>query len=325
MCADYKDEVQTKLNLKFEDKSKDLPEFIKDYFEFMKSADTKINTFGVVNKFLVWLMDNNVITTKICDIKQTDLLKVNDVHIVKYLNSLKSKGMAHTSLNTKMNQLSGFWNYLTEKKYVELNIINNRVRDLYTLEERTGADKVPEESDVEELLSNIYNIPNESVAIKYTAIVKLLIGSGIRIRELVGLDVEDVHFDDVIPYITVMSKGRQNSMRKVKISKTAIDAVNDYIKIRNLDVNKCDLKPLFLSVRNSRLSESTVKKELKEHSGGKIHPHSLRDYTATTMHNNGIDIVLISDQLGHKSIDTTKRRYIKIDETAQMNALNTIH
>jgi integrase/recombinase XerD len=320
MCAEYKEEKQNKLNKKFEEKSKDLPEYIRDYFEFMKSADTKINTLGTIKKFFEWLTINNIIS----NIKQDSISKVSDVNIVKYLNNLKAQGLKHTSINTKMNQISGLWNYLVSKKYADTNIITDKVRELFEIED-THEVVVPTEEEIAALESSIYNIPNESVAIKYTAIMQLLIGSGIRLGELVGLDIDDLHFDAPEPYITVMGKGRQNVVREITISDTAVIAVNDYLAIRNLNDKIKDMKPLFISTLGNRLSASTIQSEIEKHSNGNVHVHLLRHYIASKMYENGTPIATISKQLGHSSIDTTAKAYVKIDKSTTRNALNMVH
>jgi site-specific recombinase XerD len=330
MC--YKDEEQIKAGNKLDDKIKDVPEFIRDYFVFLNSNKSKLLYWGTIRMFLEWLISNKVINNTLESISKHDLMNVTDVHLVKYLDGLLigqfGNKISPDTVDRKKNNISGFWSYLVEKDYVQKNIVTKSVSKKYKIEEGNHEIEVPTEEQLQMFLSNLEAIKSEIIALRNIAIVKLFTGTGIRISELIGLDVGDLHFDNAIPRITIWAKGKKNS-RDVLVSKSAIDAVNDYLRVRNSNSDMKDLKPLFLSEHkdkhgnNSRLAVSSVNDFFRLYSNGEIHPHKLRDYAATKMYENSLDIAGVSDQLGHSDIKITKQRYVKANTNSMLKALNS--
>jgi site-specific recombinase XerD len=330
MC--YKDEEQVKANMKLEEKVKNMPEFIKDYFVFL-SPKSKLLYWGAIRLFFEWLINNKIINNTLEEITVNDLGKITDVHIVKYLDGLLigqyGDRISPDTVERKKNNLSGFWSYLVEKNYVQKNIVTKSVSKKYKVEESNCEVEVPTDEQIQMLLSNIESIKSEIIALRNIAIVKLFNGSGVRISELIGLDVKDLHFNNELPTITIWAKGKKNS-RDVLVSKSAIDAVNDYLKVRNANLERKELEPLFLSEhkdrktkKNKRLAVSSVNDFFRDYSNGEIHPHMLRDYAATKMYENSLDIAGVSDQLGHGDINITKKRYVKSNRNNMLNALNS--
>jgi site-specific recombinase XerC len=325
MC--YKTEQQRKAADILENKIKDIPEFIQNYFVFLKSNNTKLNNWSAIKNLLEWLISQNIIKSKIEDIKPEDFKNVTDVHIVKYLDGLKDglwgEPIALTTLNTKKNIYSGFWAYLVDKDYVIKNIITKQVSALYVLEDDNDV-TVPTDEEIDMLLNNIEKINNETVIVRNIAIIKLFAGSGIRISELVGLDTSDLHFDNPQePYITVLGKGKQENKQEVPINKTAYNEVLSYLRVRNANPEWKDMDALFISEKGNRLSVREIQRFFYEYSNGTIHPHMLRHYVGTRLNeSSGHDLEMVRKQLRHKNINTTAKIYVKTDKGATYNALN---
>jgi integrase/recombinase XerC len=327
MC--YKDEDQKRDGIKLNDKIKDMNLFIKEYFKYIKSNKTKLNNWCIIRKFFEWNIEKEIINNTLEEITPNDLINVKSTDITDYLNELLDENTIET-VNTKMNVISGFWTYLVDNDYINKNIVTKEVSSIFEIEEKNKFVIVPTDGEIDNLINNIYNIKNEFVVIRNVAIVKLFIGTGIRIAELVGLDMDDLHFDCENPYISIMPKGKKHTKRNVPINKSAIDAVNSYIKIRNINESLKNLKPLFLSEKNNketglrnRLAKTSIQAFISECSNKKIHPHMLRDYAAKKMQEYGCALEVISEVLGHKDINTTRRHYVNVDMSPAYSALNS--
>jgi site-specific recombinase XerD len=326
MC--YKEEEQKKAKDKLEEKIKYMPKYIKEYFVFLSSNTSKLAYWSTIRLFLEWLIDNKIINNTIENISQEDLSEVTDVDVINYLDSLLENKVSPDTVKTKKNNLSGFWSYLVDKGYVQKNIITKSVSMKYKVEDSDREIKVPTEEQLQMVINNLEAMKSEITALRNIAIVKLFMGTGIRLSELVGLDIDDLHFDYEFPTITIWAKGKKKS-REVLVNQSAVFAVSDYLKVRNANPELKDLQPLFLSERkddngnNKRLAVSSVEDFMKKYSNGKLHPHLLRHYAGTKMYENSNNIVGVCDQLGHGDIKTTKKYYVKSDKSSMMTALNS--
>ena len=127
-----------------------------------------------------------------------------------------------------------------------------------------------------------------------------------RLSELVNIDISDIDFSE--SKMTVIGKG--NKERTIYLNKACMNSINDYLSIRPHDKVKFDSRDaLFLSERKERISNRTVKKELKkaELDIKKYSVHKLRHTAATLMYQYGnVDIRALQELLGHESISTTE-------------------
>lgn len=195
MC--YKEEKQKQEFEKLKEKTKNIPRFIKDYFSFLNSNTSKLSYWGNIRLFLEWLIDNNIINNTLEEITPEDLNKVTDIDVINYFDELLIgiNKVSPDTVKTKKDNIKSFWNYLVDKDYVRKNVITKSVSKKYKIENDDSDIKVPTHEMVKSLLSNLESIKSEIIAIRNIAIVKLFAGTGIRLSELVGLDVDDLHFD----------------------------------------------------------------------------------------------------------------------------------
>jgi integrase/recombinase XerC len=154
------------------------------------------------------------------------------------------------------------------------------------------------------------------------AILELLYSSGLRVSELVGLNISQLDLD--LGLVRVMGKGRKE--RIVPVGKKACEALKDYLKERG-KINGED--PLFINKMGQRLSSRSVGRLVKRYSliSGifrKVTPHSLRHSFATHLLDGGADIREIQEMLGHSSLSTTQR-YIHISLGKLMEVYDKAH
>ncbi|MDP7111858.1 MAG: tyrosine recombinase XerC [Myxococcota bacterium] len=146
------------------------------------------------------------------------------------------------------------------------------------------------------------------LASRDAALLELLYGSGLRVAELVALDVADVTPDR--PLLRVLGKGRKE--REVPLGPPSREALRRYLVVRGRLGPPADLDALFLNARGGRLSDRSVRRIVKR--AGVIvallkdlHPHALRHSFATHLLEGGADLRAIQEMLGHASLATTQR------------------
>lgn len=153
---------------------------------------------------------------------------------------------------------------------------------------------------------------DDPTSIRDRAVLEVLYGSGLRVSELCGLDLDDMDLAD--NHVTVMGKGRKE--RRVPLSDPAARALVAYVEARPL-LARARRSPtignghaLFLSVRGSRLSTRSVRRILDKYvraEGARhVNPHALRHSFATHLLDNGADLRAVQELLGHESLATTQ-------------------
>ena len=209
----------------------------------------------------------------------------------------------------KASSIRVFFNYLSQKaNLLEINPAQN-------LESPKLDRRLPKYLNLEEskkLLDVTANEDNRNCQRDY-AIITLFLNCGMRLSELVGINIQDVDFSE--SKMTVIGKG--NKERTIYLNKACIKAIKDYLAVRPKQGVKMDKlnshKALFLSERRERISKRTVQyivdKELRAAGldTSKYSAHKLRHTAATLMYQYGnVDIRALQELLGHESISTTE-------------------
>ncbi len=146
------------------------------------------------------------------------------------------------------------------------------------------------------------------------ALLELLYATGIRVGELVGMNVEDINFGDRL--IRVRGKGKKE--RLLPFGRTAERCLRIYLHMRRfINKGKIEEKPLFLNYRGKRLTSRSVERIVDKYIRRaalrrKISPHSLRHSFASHLLSRGADLRVIQELLGHESLATTQK-YTHID------------
>lgn len=235
-------------------------------------------------------------------------IKLDDIHAFLSYMTREQRSKAATRAR-KVSTIRIFFAYLNEK--AEL-IDTNPALHLETPKQDKRLPKYLSLDDSKKLLDAASNEDNRN-SVRDTAIITLFLNCGMRLSELVGINLKDIDFNEY--KLNVIGKG--NKERTIYLNKACVKALNNYLVVRPKEGIKHDKKQsekaLFLSERRERISNRTVQhivsKEL-EQAGldtRKYSVHKLRHTAATLMYQYGqVDIRALQELLGHKSISTTE-------------------
>ena len=154
-----------------------------------------------------------------------------------------------------------------------------------------------------------------------------LLGTGIRVSECVGLDVEDVDFKN--NGIKVTRKGGNEMV--VYFGHEVEKALKKYLEVRKNIVPVAGHEhALFYSTQRKRIGIQAVENLVKKYAGAitttkKITPHKLRSTYGTTLYQETGDIYLVADVLGHRDVNTTKKHYAAMDDARRRKAATAVH
>ena len=225
-----------------------------------------------------------------------ELKNVDRICINTFIRSLKERQLAPTSIIRKVASLRGFFKWI-----FSMNIIDKNPAS--TLEQP----KVPKRLPKVISLKEIETILKEDLNEQQTLIIELLYSCGLRVSELVNLKQGDIDINS--KYVRCFGKGSKE--RIIPIGAKAIDALKKYIPIRELIVKKYNLNTKKLLINESgRLLNRQDVYNLIHNYGKKIHknisPHTLRHSFATHLLENGADLRVVQELLGHSDVSTTQ-------------------
>ena len=236
------------------------------------------------------------------------LRSVTDQSLQAFVADLHDLGIAPRSQARIISGLKSFFKYLKAENYIDEDPTLN-------LESPQTGRHLPEVLTVEQIDMLIDEIDKSTPeGRRNNAIIEVMYGCGLRVSELVNLEINKLYFDD--GYIVVTGKGSKE--RIVPISDVAIELVNEYLTERaQLDVVAGEENVLFLNRRGHRLTRQmifTIIKRLARQAGIKkeISPHTLRHSFATHLLEGGANLRAIQQMLGHESIATTEI-YLHLD------------
>lgn len=252
--------------------------------------------------------DFSLITIKDIDINTIKKITLDDIHaFLSYLTTTYHSKAATRA--RKASSIRVFFNYLCAKANL---IEQNPAQNLETPKLDKRLPKYLSLEDSKKLLNATQNEDNRNMERDY-AIITLFLNCGMRLSELVGININDIDFSE--NKMTVIGKG--NKERTIYLNKACVRAIHEYLDVRPKDEIKTDKlnsrKALFLSERRERISKRTVQhivdKELT--AAGldtkKYSTHKLRHTAATLMYQYGnVDIRALQEVLGHESISTTE-------------------
>jgi len=161
----------------------------------------------------------------------------------------------------------------------------------------------------------------ENTKVRDLAIVSLFLGTGIRVSELVGIDLDDINFNDLS--FTVTRKGGARVI--LYFSEEIAGYLWDYYSMRTAITSLKNEPALFLSLRKKRITTRAVEDIIKKYSRiatplKHITPHKLRSTFGTQLYRNTGDIYVVADVLGHKDVNTTKKHYAAITDDIRRRA-----
>lgn len=341
----YHDKVNIENTLHLREILSELPPFVRDYFraaEPTTSSKTRISYAYDLRIFFNYLIEKNPVYKSYAakDFKLTDLDRLMPVDIEEYQEYLKvydidKRLMTNTEkgLARKMSSLRSFYNYYFKHQLIKTNPA-----------QQVSMPKLHEKAiirlDVDEvalLLDFIENCGDElrgqkkvyyeKTKYRDLALITLLLGTGIRVSECVGLDLNDVDFKN--NSLKVTRKG--GNQMYVYFGDEVEAALYDYLNITRKAMIPLSghENALFLSMQRKRLSvrsvEDLVKKYTEQVTPNKhITPHKLRSTYGTNLYKETGDIYLVADVLGHKDINTTRKHYAAIDDERRRTAAGAV-
>lgn len=267
------------------------------------SPNTRRNYLADVRQFKQFL-DTNNISAKRND--TDDMIDIDYMIIRAFLGSLYRERLKKITISRKVSALRTFFDFLQRKGKLKVNPAE--------MVQAPKAEKyIPAFLSVDEMFT-LLNAKSRSdaVGMRDRAIVELFYSSGIRLSELVGLNMRDIDYDQGL--MKVRGKGKKE--RIVPVGDKAIVAVKTYLEKR-CEISRANVKndyggPIFISREGTRLSTRSVarildKLVLSSGLGRKISPHTLRHTFATHMMEAGADLRAIQEFLGHESLSTTQK------------------
>lgn len=321
-----------------------LPYYVRDFFigvELRTSALTRLNYGYDLRVFFDFLSKKVFRNKKIDEIELEDLSKLQASDFEYFLSYLshyvindKEEHCGESGKARKLSTLRAFYKHFFNKNMLPANTPSKvsmpkiHEKEIIRLDSNDKTDEIGDMLYVVESgsgLSKRQMAFHNSTKYRDSAIVTLFLGTGIRISELVGLNVDDI---DMNTYSFVVTrKGGNRSV--LYFNEEVASALNIYYeeRLENKQVLE-DEKALFLSLQNKRISTRTVQELVKKYARivsplKKITPHKLRSTFGTNLYRQTGDIYLVANTLGHRDVNTTKKHYAAISEDLRRNAAMT--
>lgn len=339
----YQEQINAKSSLKLRELIEQLPKFMKTYFigiEQTTAARTKIAYAYDLSVFFYYLKTQNpdFRDTDLHDLPLSALEKLESTDFEEYLQFLKyykrdgkeyingERGIAR-----KLSSVKSMYNYFCRNNLIKYNPVAivkaPKLHDKNII--RLDVNEVSvllDEVETGEKLTKSQQKFHDKTKKRDLALMTLLLGTGIRVSECAGINLEDIDFENCA--IKIVRKGGSESI--VYFGDEVESALHDYydqrIQMNNVSI---DEHAFFLSLQKKRLSVRSIEKLVKKYSQlvttmKKITPHKLRSTYGTNLYQETGDIYLVADVLGHKDVNTTKKHYASIDENRRRDARNIV-
>ena len=342
----YHDQVTIDNVRKLREVLQTLPPFARDYFRAIEpttSARTRISYAYDIRIFFNFLLTENPAFKEktMSDITVDVLDQIQAVDIEEYQEYLKVYDSAEDNrlqtngergLKRKLSALRSFYTYYYKRERIKTN--PTLLVDMPKLHEkeiiRLDVDETAELLDYIEhagdQLTGQKKRYYEKTRLRDLAIVTLLLGTGIRVSECVGLDVTDIDFKN--DAIRVVRKGGSEMM--IYFGEEVEKALLDYLEERDSITPVAGHEnALFYSTQRKRIGVQAVENMVKKYAHEitttkKITPHKLRSTYGTTLYKETGDIYLVADVLGHKDVNTTRKHYAAMDDERRRKAASSV-
>ncbi len=328
-----------------------LPPFAKEYFRAVEpttSTRTRISYAYDVRVFLQFLKESNPLyrSRDLTEFKLSDLENVTAQDLVEYMEYLKLYSARENAsgreeiqtngergLKRKMSSLRSFYAFYYRHEMITAN--PTVLIDMPKIHEKTIVRL--DAGEVAALLDYIENcgesLTGQAAAYyqktkeRDLALITLLLGTGIRVSECVGLDIEDVDFRE--NRLKIVRKGGNEAY--VYFGQEVETALRRYLDVRaGIEPAAGHEHALFYSVQRKRMNVRSVENLVEKYASSvtttkKITPHKLRSTYGTALYRETGDIYLVADVLGHKNVDTTRRHYAAMDDDRRRSAASAVH
>lgn len=342
--SNYKKETEKKLNNKISELLSDAPDYLASYIlsiQYSTSASTRLEYLRDIKRFLEYVVESYTDQNLSC-IKDVSL-KILDSLDVDYLNSyanylslyrVNGKEMSNDniSIRRKLSSVRSLYSYLyindllSDNPMVKIKIPKVSKKEIIRMdkdETKEFLKTVEFGSDHASLQQAKYH---EKQKERDFALISILLGTGMRVSECVGLNIEDVDLKHYAVRIT--RKGGKEEI--VYMSDSLTEIMSDYIEYRNtLSPLPGHESALFLSSQRKRMGVRSVELLVKKYKDQasllkNITPHKLRSTFGTNLYEATGDLYLVAEVLGHSSVETTKKHYANISNQHKYENRNKI-
>lgn len=268
-------------------------ELLKEYLEFLNferglSPLTRENYARDITQLI-----------KLADSTALSALQTN--HIRRFIASLHSNGLGGKSIARMLSSWRGFFDFLVNRK----GFTNNPVIGLRAPK---SPKTLPQALSIEQAVKLVDISDGDVLGIRDHAILELFYSSGLRLSEVVNLNIDVLDFSEG----TVIVTGKGNKTRIVPLGSHAIEAIQKWLQTRSqILINNPSEKAVFIGLQGRRISARNIQYRLKEWSvkqgiNSSVHPHMLRHSFATHVLQSSGDLRAVQEMLGHANISTTQ-------------------
>ena len=318
---------------------KELPSFTAEYFlgiENTTSPLTRLNYATDLAIFFDYIATRYESTIEEMDISVLNEIKANEIEsFLSRLSSFEYKEEHHMcnekAKARKLASVRSMYKFFFNRDMIIANtaakVATPKLHEKEII--RLDNDEIAELIKTAETgsgLSEHQLAYQRNTAVRDTALITLFLGTGIRISELVGLNIEDVFFDNNSFIVT--RKGGNKTI--LYFTDEVAEALKKWLDERSNDkkIERSE-RALFTSLRGERISVRAVQNLVKKYAKvvtplKKITPHKLRSTFGTKLYRETGDIYVVADYLGHKDINTTKKHYAAISDDIRRNAIEKI-
>lgn len=341
----YHEQTDVENTLRLRDVLKTLPPFCRDFFRAIEprtTTKTRISYAYDIRIFFQFLLEQNpafrdwsidAFTVDVLDQLTAVDLEEYEEYLKVYQAGDKTETNGERGLKRKMSSLRSFYAYYFKREMIHTNptvlvdVPKIHQKSIIRLEADEVAlllDYIEHGGDDLTGQKKVYYEKNKD---RDLALVTLLLGTGVRVSECVGLDIEDVDFKN--NGIKVTRKGGNEMV--VYFGHEVEKALKKYLEVRKNIVPVAGHEhALFYSTQRKRIGIQAVENLVKKYAGAitttkKITPHKLRSTYGTTLYQETGDIYLVADVLGHRDVNTTKKHYAAMDDARRRKAATAVH
>lgn len=250
-----------------------------------------------------------------------DIPVLSRFSFVKYKEHLIKEGYAVSTINKKINSLKVYNDFLRTERIVSESFIQlkrDRIKIADGSEETVDA---LSEEQVEKLL--FYVEDRQKVTLRNKLIVYLLLYTGVRVSELVGIQIADIDF--LTSTLKVTGKGGKR--REIGLRRDVLYLIRQYMKEERSESVFRDSPYLLLSQRAGKMHRDAVRDWLAKISkelGFKLHPHLFRHTFCTRLLKKGVDLTTVSKLAGHSTVNMTAKYYIQTTRQEKLDAVQLL-
>ena len=340
----YHDETAKENILQLRKLQEELPRFCRQYFRGIEQTTaprTRLAYAYDLGVFFEFLHKNNSVLSKmdIIEFPLSVLDQITKADIEEYLEYLsyyvKDDGTEYTNderwKRRKLASLRSFYNYFFRDEQIKSNpaslvpMPKLHDKEIVRLDPNEVAILLDQVEDGTKMTKSQMKF-HDKTKVRDLALLTLLLGTGIRVSECVGLDISDVDFDNLA--IKVRRKGGYEDV--VYFGEEVEEALLSYLDQRKHMIPMSGHEDaLFLSLQNRRMAVRSVENLVKKYASlvtttKKITPHKLRSTYGTTLYQETGDIYLVADVLGHKDVNTTRKHYAAMKDDHKRKAAKTV-